>query len=58
MTDPNIDLFLAVLDNNEELLKQSIDAGGNLAMDDKELIKKYEKLLKDHKFVRKQELPA
>ncbi|HJK07720.1 MAG TPA: hypothetical protein O0X46_01215 [Methanocorpusculum sp.] len=58
VTDPNIDLFLAVLDNNEELLKQSIDAGGNLAMDDKDLLKKYEKLLKDHKFVRKPELPA
>lgn len=58
VADPNIDLFLAVLDNNEELLKQSIDAGGNLAMDDKDLLKKYEKLLKDHKFVRKPELPA
>lgn len=52
--DPNIDLFLAVLDNNEDLLKQAIDAGGTLAADDKDLMRKYEKLLKDHKFVRKQ----
>ncbi|MDE2518915.1 MAG: hypothetical protein O0X96_10200 [Methanocorpusculum sp.] len=56
--DPNIDLFLAVLDNNEALLKQAIDSGGNLSQDDRDLMRKYEKLLKDYKFVRMQKPSA
>ncbi len=56
--DPSINLFLAVLDNNDDQLKQAIDSGGNLSMDDRDLLRKYEKLLKDHTFVRKQGQPA
>lgn len=56
--DPSLDLFLAVLDNNEDLLKQAIDSGGNLSMNDRDLMRKYEKLLKDHKFVRTQRQSA
>lgn len=56
--DPSINLFLAVLDNNDDQLKQTLDSGGNLSMDDRDLLRKYEKLLKDHTFVRKQGQPA
>lgn len=52
--DPNSDLFLEVPDENEDLLKQAIDASGSIALDDKDLLRKYEKLLKDYRFARKQ----
>lgn len=51
--DTNLDIFLAVLDNDEKLLKEAIDAGGSLGMDDKSLLKKYERLLEDRKFERR-----
>lgn len=38
--DPSINLFLAVLDNNDDQLKQTLDSGGNLSMDDRDLLRK------------------
>ena len=49
--DPTIDVYLAVLENNAELLKSAINAGGDLSLDDKALLKKYQKLLHDHRYV-------
>lgn len=44
--DPNIDLFLGILVNNEDLVKSALDNGADPAMTDEQLIEKYKDELK------------
>lgn len=47
--DPDIDLFIAVFDNNLDAVKLACDNGANVNVRDVELLKKYEDKLKDFK---------
>lgn len=47
--DPDIDLFIAVFDNNLDAVKLACDNGANVNVRDVELLEKYEDKLKDFK---------
>lgn len=53
VVDPNIDLFLAVINNDTELLKIALEQGGDPNITDNDLLKKYEVQLRDFQLARK-----
>lgn len=47
ITDPNIDLFLGILENKEDLVKSALDNGADPSLTDAQLIEKYKDELKE-----------